>query len=86
MKAKCVGTINLGNEVTISDPCYDSGIWCSITFKNLLEGNFKCYTWNVRNTDCENSNKNHCDASDLNGIELNAGLFLDAFHYIVSGY
>ena len=43
MKAKCVGTINLGNEVTISDPCYDSGIWCSITFKNILEGDFKCY-------------------------------------------
>jgi len=43
MKAKCVGTINLGNEVTISDPCYERDVWCSITFKNILEGDFKCY-------------------------------------------
>lgn len=43
MKTTKVGTINLGNEVTISDPCYESGVWCSMVFKNILEGEFECY-------------------------------------------
>ena len=43
MKTKCVGTINLGNKVTVSDPCYESGIWCAVTLNKVLEGEFKCY-------------------------------------------
>lgn len=41
--AKSVGTIKLGNKATISDPCYEKDVWCSISFDNVLEGEFECY-------------------------------------------
>ncbi len=69
MKTKCVGTINLGNKVTVSDPCYESGTWCAVTLNKVLEGEFKCYikekkygTWGSRVTEMVAIHNNYINA------------------------
>lgn len=37
-----VGTIELGNEVDITDPCYDKDVWCRMT-TNCEPGLYKGY-------------------------------------------
>lgn len=66
MKTKFIGTIELGNEVTISDPCYDAGIWCAISFKDNLDGEWHCFlkekdygNWGVRNGEMIAYHKNY---------------------------
>ena len=34
-------TIKLGNEVVVSDPCYDLPTWCQAVVKNVLPGNYR---------------------------------------------
>lgn len=42
MKIISLGTINLGNKVRISDPCYSMDVWCAGTVNNVLEGEYVC--------------------------------------------
>ncbi len=37
------GTIHLNEQVVISDPCYELGVWCQIALDNVLEGNYRCF-------------------------------------------
>lgn len=43
MKISKVGTIELGSQVTISDPCYEVGTWCAISLDCVLEGTYDCF-------------------------------------------
>lgn len=43
MKISKVGTIELGKQVTISDPCYEVGTWCAIPLGCVLEGTYDCF-------------------------------------------
>ena len=42
-KLKFIGTINLGEEIYVSDPGYDVGIWCQAKLNNILPGQYNCY-------------------------------------------
>ena len=37
------GTVTLGEEVRISDPCYDPDTWCAGTLENVKSGLYNCY-------------------------------------------
>ena len=37
------GTITLGKEVMISDPCYGLGVWCQGVLTNVLPGKYECF-------------------------------------------
>ena len=37
-----LGTITLGNKVTASDPCYESGIWCAKVLE-IKPGTYHCF-------------------------------------------
>ena len=37
------GTMTLGEEVRISDPCYDPDTWCAGTLENVKPGLYNCY-------------------------------------------
>ena len=50
-----VGTIMLGSDVRISDPCYDMDTWCAGTIHNVMPGKYECFIeitdydeWGVR--------------------------------------
>lgn len=36
------GTINLGNKVMVSDPCYSVGTWCQGVLENVKSGTWNC--------------------------------------------
>lgn len=38
-----IGTINFGNSVYVTDPCYEPGIWCSGKLDNIKEGVWNCF-------------------------------------------
>ena len=49
------GFIEIGEEVMISDPCYEPGTWCQGIVKNMLPGSYRvggeivdCDTWGRR--------------------------------------
>lgn len=44
MKTYRFGTINLGSEVYVSDPCYSLDVWCMHLIDNVLSGEYKTYT------------------------------------------
>lgn len=35
------GMLTLGEKVRVSDPCYDSDVWCACTLENMLPGKYK---------------------------------------------
>lgn len=37
-----LGTIELSNEVVISDPCYNEDTWCTAEFDNVKPGTYRC--------------------------------------------
>lgn len=43
LKIKHYGTIELGSEVRVSDPCYGSKTWCNKLLDNVSEGMWDCY-------------------------------------------
>lgn len=52
-----LGTIELGNEVYVTDPCYNTDVWCMALIKNLKKGLYKCFgfvsdegDWGMRNS------------------------------------
>lgn len=36
-------TIYLGSKVTVSDPCYEPGIWCASVLNNVLPGTYHVF-------------------------------------------
>ena len=38
-----IGTIELGEVIRVSDPCYDMDVWCAGTIENVLPGKYNCY-------------------------------------------
>jgi len=44
-------TIELSNDVIVTDPCYTEDIWCLARFTNVLPGTYKCYTEHDDSTD-----------------------------------
>lgn len=62
------GTINLGNTVMVSDPCYGLGTWCQGDIENVLSGEYQCKVgfvdegeWGVRVADIEVTHKDYVD-------------------------
>ena len=43
LKIKHYGTIELGNKVRVSDPCYGTETWCNKLLDNVSEGMWDCY-------------------------------------------
>lgn len=43
LKIKHYGTIELGSEVRVSDPCYGTETWCNRFLDNVSEGIWDCY-------------------------------------------
>ena len=76
------GTINLGDKVSVSDPCYSPDVWCSTIIKNVLPGEYTCklmryegvyvygdgYEENVSNR-CAAIDIYHKDYQDIEPIE-----------------
>lgn len=53
-----LGTIDLGTEAYISDPCYEIGTWCQSLVKGLKPGKYNCFmnkvdegNWGIRVSD-----------------------------------
>ena len=46
------GTVELGDEVKISDPCYGTVVWCSGECENIEAGIWDCYI--AMTEDCSN--------------------------------
>ena len=44
-------TIQLSNEVIVTDPCYTEDVWCLARFSNVLPGTYKCYADHDSSTD-----------------------------------
>lgn len=40
---KEIGTITLGKEVYVTDPCYEVGTWCQFLVDNIKAGKYRCY-------------------------------------------
>lgn len=40
---KYAGSIDLGREVMVSDPCYDLDTWCAGSLDNVLPGKYNCF-------------------------------------------
>ena len=45
-----IGTIQIGTECVVSDPCYDEDIWNQYILKNMKSGNYNCFI-KRKNTD-----------------------------------
>lgn len=89
------GIITLSDAVRVTDPCYDLDTWCAGTIKNVLPGEFKCYSqktdmgedWGIRVANIEVRHKDYPDVepteylSDLDvGVDSGqCGLFDDAY-------
>lgn len=43
MVRSLIGEIDLGNIVSVSDPCYDRSIWCRTTLKDVMPGRWKVF-------------------------------------------
>ena len=43
-KWETTGSIEIGNSVVVSDPCYPPGTWCMATFGSMLPGRYLCKT------------------------------------------
>lgn len=43
-----IGTIELGKEVYVSDPCYSTGMWCQAKLKNVRPGTYRCFASYLR--------------------------------------
>ena len=44
LKKKKVGVLHLAGEIQVTDPCYDSDVWCR-TKINVKEGDYTCRIW-----------------------------------------
>jgi len=51
-------TIQLGEKVVVSDPCYELPTWCQAVIENVLPGEYDCKVitkdmgmWGIRNTE-----------------------------------
>lgn len=44
-------TIQLSNDVIVTDPCYTEDTWCLARFSDVLPGTYKCYTEHDGSTD-----------------------------------
>lgn len=69
-----IGTIELGDKVRISDPCYDVDTWCAGTLENVLPGKYNCFSqrvdeedWGIRIASIE---IRHRDYDDVEPTEI----------------
>lgn len=42
MRTKEIGTIELSDNVFVSDPCYNTDTWCTVRFGDVLPGTYHC--------------------------------------------
>ena len=74
-----VGTIELGDKVRVSDPCYDMDTWCAGTLENVLSGIYQCFyqkvdtgDWGNRVASIEVRHENYLniDSTELQNIDV----------------
>lgn len=37
------GTIEMTENIEVTDPCYDKDVWCRLNVKNCVPGTYQCY-------------------------------------------
>lgn len=48
-ETKFVGELKVGEQIDITDPCYDKDVWCRMKY-DMVPGNYMCY---VSTKDCD---------------------------------
>ena len=64
---------NKSGTMDVTDPCYDSDVWCRTTLKNVLPGLYKCFyhmdklkVWGDRTWSCRVVHKDYLDIVSKN--------------------
>ena len=76
-----IGSIELGNKVRISDPCYDVNTWCAGTLESVLPGEYQCFMqrtdmkdWGVRIANIEVRHKDYLDVEPIELQDIDVGV------------
>lgn len=76
-----IGTIELGDKVRVSDPCYDIDTWCAGTLENVLQGKYQCYSqdvdtgdWGIRVASIEVRHENYLDIEPTELQDIDVGV------------
>lgn len=88
-KYKKIGTIELSDKIYVTDPCYDTDVWCQNYIISMKPGTYTCYS--LTREDCihkikivhtdATKNINFKNVSNIIGVDSGQAGFFNAPYY-----
>ena len=76
-----IGTIELGDKVRISDPCYQMDVWCAGTLEDVLPGVYNCFMqkadtgdWGIRVASIEVRHRDYTKIEPMEVTNIDVGV------------